>query len=208
MLLVFLVSVFSAFSAVSGCRWAVRIITDEHPDPIDLMEKPLDWMMRDAPHSLRHQATAAPYTPGIEDTTTEQRNHKVNRDGFGVGWFTGPLAFIRKSGEAIVDASGKVHEELGDILENAATRGAGHHHEDSPVVFGHIRAASEGTIKTVNAHPFSFKHPDNERHQFLWMQNGGAPTAQLLEARLNSFFGGRCGQMERLEAVNRVRALQ
>eukprot|EP00961_Rhodomonas_salina_P008055 109266-Rhodomonas_salina.2 len=36
----------------------------------------------------------------------------------------------------------------------------------SKVIFGHIRAATDGDLNQVNAHPFQF-------HKLLWMHNGG-----------------------------------
>ena len=113
-------------------------------------------------HSLLTQARRREtYTPGVEASSNYcpakqiKRDHAVNADGFGVGFFN---TSIRPEGtlfKSILPAwSNNNLTELSEVTQ-------------CDVAFAHIRAASLGMpISEFNCHPFRIG-------KFMWMHNGG-----------------------------------
>lgn len=125
-------------------------------------------------HSMIRQSYSMPYLPGIVDQLAydpeknAMRNHEINQDGWGVGWYDSTEAGI--VAKRVRSASGATNEmkdvdaDLASLLESGLS---------SPVIFSHIRAATDGDSEVVNSHPFQF-------HRLLWMHNGGIADKHAL----------------------------
>ena len=126
-------------------------------------------------HSLLTQARrATTYTPGADDSVNycpekhKKRNHAINADGFGVGYFN---TSIRKEGtlfKSITPAwSNNNLIELSEVTQ-------------CNVCFAHIRAASTGMpLSEFNCHPFRMG-------KFMWMHNGGIAHFDVIKRSLLS----------------------
>ena len=174
-----LVVVLACLVLVNSCRWAVRVDLRGSHCSNAWATCNADFIMRDAPHSLSKQALQEPFVPLLENEALYDpqlsmvRNHKTNRDGFGVGYFKShpykpTMAEVRRSGHPIVEEDGSPSRQLQKALRGVR----------STTIFGHIRAGTEGnTGDKRNAHPFRYKKAG---HSFLWMHNGGvARWAQM-----------------------------
>ena len=120
------------------CRWIV-LLTDGAPLPLrDLLVAPK--------HSLISQAFDASFHPGF----TGRNNAVVNADGFGVAWYASDcssgaqesparLCLFKSTSPAWSDPN------LAELV----------HYIRANVVFGHVRAASPGSVVSFeNCHPF------------------------------------------------------
>eukprot|EP00658_Telonema_sp_P-2_P029690 TRINITY_DN22541_c0_g1_i2.p1 TRINITY_DN22541_c0_g1~~TRINITY_DN22541_c0_g1_i2.p1 ORF type:complete len:305 (-),score=57.37 TRINITY_DN22541_c0_g1_i2:144-1058(-) len=154
-------------AVVDGCRWA--LVAGVRPSCMsDLFLIPS--------HSLAAQSHLPAFTPLADQAPLwdpakfSSRNHGENQDGWGIGWFdrAGP-GRMRSSNPAMDSATLKLDPEL-EALEDTC----------SSLLFGHLRAVTDGDRATVNSHPFQFG-------PILWMHNGGVPTAiqERLSARLS-----------------------
>lgn len=95
----------------------------------------------------------------------------MNGDGFGVGWYdtvydeelgSQPCIFT-----SITPAWNNVNlTRIADKIK-------------SPLVFGHVRATTAGTLSLDNCHPFAFG-------SLMWMHNGGIAEFHKLKRRLQS----------------------
>ena len=158
----------------SGCRWALVAVTPEHSGPLPTGD---DLFGSSLPHSLTAQSHRDPRLPDLESgyfhdaTDSPNRNHAVNLDGFGLGWFdhkTGQVKRIR-SPHGCTDAARNATAELTSAVSEAKSR----------IIFGHIRAAtvpSDGD-SAADSHPFSYG-------PLLWMHNGGIAKFAELRAPL------------------------
>jgi len=115
--------------ALSMCRWVVYVAHDS-VSLYDLTYGPKN--------SLIQQSFSATDHPGF----TSQNNATLNADGVGLAWYKSGKPFLYKATEpAWCDPNLR---ELADYVE-------------SPVIFGHVRAASPGSIvNRENCHPFRF----------------------------------------------------
>ena len=126
-------------------------------------------------HSLLTQARRREtYTPGVEMSCNYcpakqlKRDHAVNADGFGVGFFN---TRIRPEGtlfKSVLPAwSNNNLTELSEITQ-------------CNLAFAHIRAASLGMpISEFNCHPFRIG-------KFMWMHNGGIAGFQRIKRALSN----------------------
>lgn len=115
------------------CRWIVYI-GGAGTTPL-----PLSDVICSPRHSLVRQAFSASYHPGF----TARNNAVVNADGFGVSWYSpdGRAALYRSISPAWSDVNLR---ELSRVVTSHA-------------VFGHVRAASPGSVVShENTHPFRF----------------------------------------------------
>lgn len=157
---------------VEGCRWALYAGKEEH-EAGSLFSYPS--------HSLIRQSYSPPYLPDIHSAVCFDpeknlvRNHEVNQDGWGVGWYEyngteQKTRRVRSGNGATRNSEGTPDPELEGLLKTKNV--------SSKVIFGHIRAATDGDLNQVNAHPFQF-------HKLLWMHNGGVAnkTKVMGEAR-------------------------
>mmetsp|Transcript_29800 Transcript_29800/g.41919 ORF Transcript_29800/g.41919 Transcript_29800/m.41919 type:complete len:432 (+) Transcript_29800:68-1363(+) len=126
------------------CRWLVYF-GDEKILMADLVTRPRN--------SIIQQSFDNPYLPFISEEKRHTLNHKINGDGFGVGWYgdtnTVPCVFtsIKPSW-----ADRNLHRLAEEIW--------------SKCFFAHIRAASPNSlIVENNCHPFQFG-------RILFMHNG------------------------------------
>ena len=81
------------------------------------------------------------------DENGRLRNHEINRDGWGIGWFDlhrRPHHIVSRT--AAVDALNATSPEL----EHTARK------VDSSALFGHVRACSGSRVSELNSHPFVF----------------------------------------------------
>eukprot|EP00325_Prymnesiales_sp_UTEX-LB-985_P010284 CAMPEP_0174713522 /NCGR_PEP_ID=MMETSP1094-20130205/14153_1 /TAXON_ID=156173 /ORGANISM="Chrysochromulina brevifilum, Strain UTEX LB 985" /LENGTH=394 /DNA_ID=CAMNT_0015912705 /DNA_START=105 /DNA_END=1289 /DNA_ORIENTATION=+ len=138
-----------------ACRWAIVAGAEQSC---------ASALVTDAAHSLAHQSYARSLTPLageallFDPNSAAQRNHNVNLDGYGIGWWDdeqNPHRF-RSGRPAVNMTSGQLDVALKQAADEAR----------STVIFAHIRAATEGDRSDVNSHPFQFG-------QLLWMHNGG-----------------------------------
>lgn len=141
-------------------------------------------LLLDPPHSLAAQSVSQPLLPSLEsgslfykEDQTHKRNHAVNRDGWGVGYYGENRALHReRSGDpaatavdvavpsgqqAFKSVVGEVYFEVDPVLFQLMD-------VESTGIFAHIRAATDGDLNPENSHPFAF-------NQLLWMHNGGIP---------------------------------
>eukprot|EP01117_Protostelium_nocturnum_P007746 TRINITY_DN2772_c0_g1_i2.p1 TRINITY_DN2772_c0_g1~~TRINITY_DN2772_c0_g1_i2.p1 ORF type:complete len:479 (-),score=126.04 TRINITY_DN2772_c0_g1_i2:77-1513(-) len=126
------------------CRWLVYI-GDESVLLEDLVTNPK--------HSMIQQSFANPFLPWIKEAPSQRLNHRVNGDGFGVGWYhqekENPCVFV------------SVKPSWNDLNLKRLSEAI-----ESKCVFAHVRAASPGSaIVENNCHPFQFG-------RILFMHNG------------------------------------
>ena len=136
------------------CRWIVFISQDSAPPKKlgDILQKPS--------HSLISQSYNATFHPGF----TSKNNAILNADGFGTSWYSGDgRLFVFKSvSPAWSDPNLR---ELISFIE-------------SRVIFGHVRAASKGSVVSYeNCHPFKFS-------RLSFMHNGHVEQFQKIKRRL------------------------
>ncbi len=79
---------------------------------------------------------------------------------------------VRSGNGATRNSKGTLDPELAQLIESKNVR--------SNVVFGHIRAATDGDVNPINSHPFQY-------HTILWMHNGG--VANKTKVMGNAFCG-------------------
>ena len=123
------------------CRWLVLVAPADSPLPIgDLLTKPR--------HSLVRQAMHAVYHPGFSSTN----NHTLNADGFGVAWYTrGPSG---GGGDARATTRAAIYRSIAPAWSdrNLAELACA---VESSTIMGHVRAASPGTVVSLEScHPF------------------------------------------------------
>ncbi|CAI5760474.1 unnamed protein product [Candida verbasci] len=89
----------------------------------------------------------------------------INGDGFGVGYYTNhtPCCF-----KAITPAWNNVN------LENLSKS------TESNLVFGHVRASTQGVLSETNCHPFSYEN-------IMFMHNGGISKFELIKKKLINY---------------------
>lgn len=119
------------------CRW-ILYAANEKAQLADLIRLP--------ENSLIHQAFSASWHPGF----TDRNNAVLNADGVGVAWY-GHKPFLYKS---VIPAWSDANlTELTNYVS-------------SSVIFGHVRAASPGSVVSPeNCHPFRFG-------RLVFMHNG------------------------------------
>lgn len=103
--------------------------------------------------------------------TQDTRRGQNNADGFGIGFYTDP-----KLGSAPCVFTSTIPAWNCQNLQRIASKTA------SRLIFGHVRATTEGSLSEDNCHPFT-------HGSLMWMHNGGLggwkhikrPLGQLLE---------------------------
>eukprot|EP00656_Telonema_subtile_P024935 TRINITY_DN27086_c0_g1_i1.p1 TRINITY_DN27086_c0_g1~~TRINITY_DN27086_c0_g1_i1.p1 ORF type:complete len:421 (+),score=55.10 TRINITY_DN27086_c0_g1_i1:50-1312(+) len=152
-----LVILITLLSPSRGCRWALVVGSEPSCVP-DLFITPN--------HSLAQQSHLAPLTPLAEQAPLwdplkfPARNHGENKDGWGLGWFQRSQLKRSRSSHSIIDPLTNQIDPHLTALTNIC----------SSVLFGHLRAVTDGDRALVNSHPFQFG-------PLLWMHNGGLPAA-------------------------------
>ena len=117
-------------------------------------------------YSLAHQSRDASYHPGVIDVKC-RRNIRVNGDGFGLGWYS-DSPNSPDNGSCLFKLTSPAWSNVN--LKNIGT------YVESPVLFGHIRAASNDVcfddrvvISDENCHPFKYG-------RYTFMHNGFIPN--------------------------------
>jgi len=174
------------------CRWAAYLGA-EPLNASDLLVAP--------PHALALQSHRPPFVPALNESTlydarlAKRRDSKINKDGFGVGYFdpgvasataSRPLARASRSGEAVADAGGLPTALARQMAAAVASR----------VVFAHIRAGSGAKVEEYNAHPFvvataphvADPHVKHSR-SLLFMHNGMVHDFETLKPKLLDHIG-------------------
>ncbi|KAK7750238.1 glutamine amidotransferase subunit [Diatrype stigma] len=132
------------------CRFLVYRGTDEI-----LLSK----LITDPTHSILRQS----YDSRLRLDT---RRGPTNPDGYGVGWYTDPKLgaepCVFKSTTPVWNCS-----NLPRIASKTASR----------LIFGHVRATTEGSLSEDNCHPFSYG-------SLMWMHNGGLGGWKYIKRRL------------------------
>ncbi|RYO89281.1 hypothetical protein DL766_000918 [Monosporascus sp. MC13-8B] len=132
------------------CRFLVYRGTDEI-----LLSK----LITDPTHSILRQS----YDSRLRLDT---RRGPTNPDGYGVGWYTDPKLgaepCIFKSTTPVWNCS-----NLPRIASKTASR----------LIFGHVRATTEGSLSEDNCHPFC-------HGSLMWMHNGGLGGWKYIKRRL------------------------
>lgn len=155
------------------CRWVVYM-----GKPIFLSE-----VITKPKHSIVSMATIH-FLPNLFVSTQlnfksllqeSKANHLINGDGFGIGWY-----MFEFSPEPCVFSS--VTPPWNNINLSRICD-----HIKSPLFFGHVRAATAGSVTEINCHPFQIG-----RHMF--MHNGGIPDFYKYKA---SFLTSMCDSMIR-----------
>eukprot|EP00245_Coleochaete_scutata_P006461 TRINITY_DN20902_c0_g1_i1.p1 TRINITY_DN20902_c0_g1~~TRINITY_DN20902_c0_g1_i1.p1 ORF type:complete len:387 (+),score=76.26 TRINITY_DN20902_c0_g1_i1:129-1289(+) len=154
------------------CRWTAYV-----GPPIsleDLLIKPS--------HSILNMATEH-YLPGYQKQDSSlgisdvllmaRRNHGINTDGFGVGWY--------EEGEDGKHVAAKVHKFPGWGKLDEQLPALARQHK-ATVIFAHNRAATAGNHSIPNTHPWSFG-------RFLFMHNGGIACFSKLKPILLETMG-------------------
>lgn len=154
--------------AVQACRWAIYASTsyDESAD-----------VLFASSHGLIQQSKehVEPALPGLceglfyDPVLVHQRNHLVNQDGYGLGWFQqdekGSMTPSRERSErgVCLPETNVTDPFLSEISTRTRSR----------ILLAHVRAATDGDTNIHNSHPFQFA-------QLLWMHNGGVPDRRAL----------------------------
>ena len=148
------------------CRWV--LYKGDRIKIADVVTRPA--------HSLVDQAqNHIVFTPGVESSALydrEQRKHRdhgVNADGFGLGWYTGDEKAVTPTLiKSLLPPWSSA--TLSEIAEST----------DTHLLFAHIRAASPGLrVSEANCHPFRCG-------RFLFMHNGGVAGFSKIKQRLRS----------------------
>ncbi len=147
----------------SGCRWAIYF---------GKKKKDAACLFTDPDHGLVEQSYLPPFLPGIESAGKYDRNHGINRDGWGIAAYDDGRrnVVLKKSFESATLRNNNVNPDLRQASKNIKSR----------VIFGHIRAATDGSgeAKTEkNSHPFTW-------HGLTWMHNGGIHNFEKTKPRL------------------------
>ena len=126
----------------------------------------------DPDHGLVEQSYLPPFLPGIESAGKYDRNHGINRDGWGIAAYDDGRrnVVLKKSFESATLRNNNVNPGLRQASKSIKSR----------VIFGHIRAATDGNgeAKTEkNSHPFTW-------HGLTWMHNGGIHNFEKTKPRL------------------------
>ena len=146
------------------CRWFVYVGPAE--DPVDL------HLLITAPeHGILAQAKRkVAFCPGVEGTAIAKasRNHAINADGFGLGWYS---QYSNIFPEGSLFRSTETAWSSANLAELCRVMSAS-------LCFAHIRSASPGmVVASINCHPF--------RHErFMFMQNGGIARFCAVKRRL------------------------
>jgi len=152
-----------------------------------------DKIFTNGSNSLLLQSNGDRYLPHIhhglfhDSNQVLLRNHDKHTDGFGLGWFDESGKRQRKrSKESILKY---VNPKQSFDFQNATLDSNDvYSNEMSNIVFAHIRAATEGTAKEENSHPFMFDR------DILWMHNGGISETQELRKRIEEI--GLCSHIK------------
>ncbi|CAF9906435.1 MAG: hypothetical protein GOMPHAMPRED_004705 [Gomphillus americanus] len=96
-----------------------------------------------------------------------------NGDGFGVGYYTSPILGPEP---CIFTSTTPAWNCIN--LKRLATK------TTSPLIFAHVRAATEGALSESNCHPF-------QRGCLMWMHNGGIGGWKYVKRRLADSIGDR-----------------
>lgn len=99
-------------------------------------------------------------------TIQDTRRGQNNADGFGIGFYTDP-----KLGSAPCVFTSTIPAWNCTNLQRIATKTA------SRLIFGHVRATTEGSLSEDNCHPFTFG-------SLMWMHNGGLGGWRHIKRRL------------------------
>jgi len=160
-----------------ACRWSVRFVTDAHRGG---PASPL-YMMDSAPNSLSKQSRYSPDRPHTPNTDQQcffdagvRHDAIINLDGYGLGWFEGDKAQVRKSPkpiEAIRPAEKPKDNPLAAMMQDVR----------SNVLFGHIRQAGS-SVTMKNTHPFVFKKGTS---MFLFQHNGDLTNWRSIREELS-----------------------
>jgi len=145
-------------TVVSGCRWIV-FIGSQPFNPSGILVH--------ATHALIKQVDIQqPVLPFLDqglfhdDEKACVRNHRSNKDGWGIAWYDSQGHIHRNRSGLSADTDPDFHMVAEDIV--------------SKIVFGHIRAATVSkSSSTVNSHPFMYKNT------LMWMHNGGIDRAGI-----------------------------
>ena len=147
---------------VQPCRWAIYF---------GKKRMNAAGLFTDPDHGLVEQSYLPPFLPGIEQAGKYDRNHGINRDGWGIATYNKEnKVILKKSFESATLRNNNVNPELKQVARSLKSR----------VIFGHIRAATDGNgeKKTeMNSHPFSW-------HGLTWMHNGGIHNFEKTKPRL------------------------
>ena len=148
-----------------GCRWAVYAGD---------RDAPASTLLTSPSHSLCKQAVEPAYVPDWENQrlftpeSTSARNHDVNLDGWGFAYYDDEGRVVRKRSGNAAAADGETDPEILDISENVRSK----------VMFGHIRAATDGDASDLDSHPFTFNN-------IVFMHNGGISGKEKLRASIS-----------------------
>ncbi|PVF98895.1 N-terminal nucleophile aminohydrolase [Serendipita vermifera] len=104
------------------------------------------------------------------------RRRPINGDGFGVGWYD-------TTDDAELGVQPCIFTSITPAWNNAnLTRIA--EKIKSPLVFGHVRATTAGSLSQDNCHPW--------RHgRLMWMHNGGIASFETLKRSLHALLSDR-----------------
>lgn len=119
----------------------------------------LPWQHRAPPPILAALLT-------INDTMQDTRRGQNNADGFGIGFYTDP-----KLGDAPCLFTSTIPAWNCTNLQRIASKTASH------LIFGHVRATTEGSLSEDNCHPFT-------HGTLMWMHNGGLGGWKYIKRRL------------------------
>ncbi|KAG2023530.1 glucosamine 6-phosphate synthetase [Coprinopsis cinerea AmutBmut pab1-1] len=99
------------------------------------------------------------------------KRRPMNGDGFGVGWYDSVYDEELGSQPCIFTSITPAWNNIN--LTRLAEK------IKSPLVFGHVRATTAGTLSLDNCHPFVFGN-------LMWMHNGGIAEFNTIKRRLQS----------------------
>ncbi|GAA6005831.1 hypothetical protein JCM10207_007243 [Rhodosporidiobolus poonsookiae] len=151
------------------CRW-IAYFSHEPILIADVIQRP--------EHSLVKQIDQH-YLPGIQHPAADEgrgsQNSFSNVDGWGLGWYSPLPAKYRLADNRDPDTGEVTHVPLPSSMPTVLKSVMPPLHDtnllsiansvESEVVFGHIRAAGDSPIATMNCHPFQFG-------KWLFMHNG------------------------------------
>jgi len=152
-----------------GCRWTVYI---------GKREAEAEAIFLQAEHSLVRQSFMPSYVPFLSEqkfyrpSEVAARNHELNRDGWGLGYGSAHDLHVHRSARGATDASNQTDPDIVEVSQSVR----------SSLLFGHLRAATDGDANELNSHPFWFGR--NSSSQVLWMHNGGLSNYHAMLERL------------------------
>ena len=182
-ILTFYSILLNLLSTGSCCRWALYASSIQPIEPAKL------WS--ESSHSLIRQSYLPPYLPNISEQLLYdvdknfERNHKVNQDGWGFGWYETeageeageknmqPRRYRSSNGATSNPLNTTDPELVAQIFQQSIF---------SRVLFAHIRASTDGVPSENNSHPFVFG-------RLLFMHNGGIHNKVALVDDLSNCSG-------------------